>query len=326
MAKVINGGLDTLKISLACMVLALHCGFLGGKDTLLAYQLNNGLFRITVPIFFLISGYYIFYTLQRDPNSIKTWLRRAATLYIFWMLFYAPFYITPATFADPKGLLTFLKHWIIGFFHLWYLIAMIGGGIMVYLLRHQSNRRLVSLALLLYLIGAILQYLRAYYEIPQPLLQHLNTNDYIGRNFLFVAFPLMSLGFLIARNRIHERITTRQTFALLILGCTVVLGEATLHYSLQLGSTRKLNFDCMLSILIAAPALFLLPLRHIIEGRSLIPAKISAAIYYLHPLFLILLLNVGLEESTSTTLIVLMLTLPASALLILASRRWRFIL
>jgi len=82
---------------------------------------------------------------------------------------------------------------------------MIGGGVMVYLLRQQSNRTLLRLTLLLYCTGAALQYMRAYYEIPVPLLQHINNNDYVGRNFLFVAFPLMTLGFLIARNRLQEK-------------------------------------------------------------------------------------------------------------------------
>ncbi len=326
MAKVINGGLDALKVALSCMVLAAHCGFLGGNGTLLGYQLNSGIFRITVPVFFLISGYYLYHSLQRDPHSIKLWLHRAVTLYVFWMILYAPFYVTPATFEGLRGVIALIKHWVIGFFHLWYVIAMIGGGVMIYLLRHKSNRTLLCLTLLLYCIGAVLQYMRAYYEIPVPLLQHINNNDYAGRNFLFVAFPLMTLGFLIARNRLQEKITTGQTLTLLLFGCALVLAEATLHYQLQQDSLRKLNFDCMLSILIAAPALFLLPLRHVIEGRSLIPAKLSAAIYYLHPLLLILLVGVGLEESTSTTLIVLALSLPASALLILASRRLRFVL
>lgn len=326
MAKVINGGLDALKVVLSCMVLAVHCGFLGGNDTLIGYQLNSGLFRITVPVFFLISGYYLYYSLQRDPASIKTWVKRAATLYIFWMLVYVPFYVTPATFEGVKGPLTFIKHWIIGFFHLWYVIAMIGGGIMIYILRNQSNRLLLSMTVLLYFTGAALQYVRAYYEIPFPLLQHVNSNDYVGRNFLFVAFPLMTIGFLIARNQIKEKITTRQIALFLAIGCTVVLGEASLHHFLQQNWIRKFNFDCMLSILIAAPALFLLPLHRVIEGRSLVPAKVSAAIYYIHPLLLMLLMGFGFEESTLTTLVVLMLSLPASMLLILASRRLRFIL
>lgn len=326
MAKVVNGGLDALKLALSCMVLALHCGFLDGNDTLLGYLLNSGIFRITVPVFFLINGYYLYHSLQRDPHSITLWLRRAVTLYVFWMILYAPFYVTPATFEDLRGVIALVKHWVIGYFHLWYVIAMIGGGIMIYLLRHKSNRTLLCLTLLFYCTGAVLQYMRAYYEIPTPLLQHINNNDYVGRNFLFVAFPLMTLGFLIARNRLQEKITTSQNLTLLLVGCVLVLAEAMLHYQLQQDSPRKLNFDCMLSILIAAPALFLLPLRHIIEGRSLIPGKLSAAIYYLHPLLLISLMGVGLQESTSTALIVMALSLPASTLLILASRQLRFVL
>ena len=49
-------------------------------------------------------------------------------------------------------------------------------------------------------------------------------------------------------------------------------------------------------------------------------------IHYIHPLLLMLLMGFGFEESTLTTLVVLMLSLPASMLLILASRRLRFIL
>lgn len=326
MAKVINGGLDALKVALSCMVAIGHSGLFGGSVTQLGYSINSGLFRITVPVFFLISGYYIYHSLQRNPGSIKIWARRAAMLYAFWMIVYLPFYVTADTFDGFKGLVTFIKYWVVGFFHLWYVISMIGGGILIYLLRNQSNRTLIFLTVVLYLTGATLQYIRAYYEIPIPLLQHINANDYVGRNFLFVAFPLMTIGFLMARNRIEEKVTTGQVLFLLIFGCAAVLGEATLNYHLQEGAVRRLSFDCMLSIIIAAPALFLLPLRHVIAGRSQIPAKVSAAIYYIHPFILLTLMAFGREESTSTAMIVLLLSLPASALLIIASRRWRFIL
>lgn len=69
MPKVLNGNLDALKVVLAICVVALHCKVFGGNDTAIGYMLGNGLFRVAVPVFFIINGYYLFHTLSEAIPS-----------------------------------------------------------------------------------------------------------------------------------------------------------------------------------------------------------------------------------------------------------------
>ena len=53
-----NISLDITKILLACMVVALHVGIFIDLNPV-SYQITvNGLFRIAVPIFFIINGFF----------------------------------------------------------------------------------------------------------------------------------------------------------------------------------------------------------------------------------------------------------------------------
>lgn len=53
-----NGALDVLKIAMAFIVVGMHAGFLTDISPIAAYLTANGLFRIAVPVFLLINGYF----------------------------------------------------------------------------------------------------------------------------------------------------------------------------------------------------------------------------------------------------------------------------
>ena len=58
---------------------------------------SNGICRMAVPIFFLISGYLLMYRLNITKNKkeyIKNYFKRLIKLYIIWTIIYLPIIIT----------------------------------------------------------------------------------------------------------------------------------------------------------------------------------------------------------------------------------------
>ncbi|NBF10428.1 acyltransferase family protein [Pseudomonas sp. Fl4BN1] len=323
MSKVLNGNLDAMKVLLAVMVVALHCKLLGGNYTWAGYLLCNGLFRVAVPTFFIINGYYLYQTLS-GGHSFAQWFKRVLLIYLFWMLVYSPQYVDPATIASIGGVLGVLKSLLIGYFHLWYLMGMLGGGVMLLVLRHWRSSVLIGLALVAFLIGLGLQYARVYFELPNGFLQHFNQNDYTARNFLFMGFPFMAIGFLCARHQIAQRVGRRGIWCWLLLGLGLTLAEAGLNFALR--ADVEQNFDFLASLLVITPALFLLPMVYPRASESNFAAKLSSAVYYVHPWFILGALSLGMSYGNSMAGLVLALAFGVAPLLILASRRVRFIL
>ncbi|MEN5089824.1 acyltransferase [Pseudomonas protegens] len=323
MPKVLNANLDALKVLLAVMVVALHCKLLGGNYNWAGYVLCNGLFRVAVPTFFIINGYYLYQTLS-GGHSFAQWFKRGLLIYLFWMLVYSPQYVDPATILSLGGILGVVKKLLIGYFHLWYLLGMLGGGVVLLLLRNWRSAPLAGLALLAFLSGLCLQYARVYFQLPNEFAQHFNQNDYTARNFLFMGFPFMAIGFLCARHQLAQHLSRRVVWCWLILGLGVILAEAGVNFVLR--ADVQQNFDFLLSLLVIAPALFLLPLVYVRSSESNFAAKLSSAVYYVHPWFIYGALALGMVYGNPMTGLVLVLAFGVAPLLILASRRVRFIL
>ncbi len=320
MSKTVNANLDRLKLLLALMVVAMHCKVLGGNDTLPGYLLCNGLLRVAVPVFFIVNGYFLGQSLQ-TAVGMRLWLQRIVALYVFWMLVYSPFYVTGTGVAE---VLAAIKQWLIGFFHLWYLLGMIGAGLLLYPLRQQPTRWIAGLALLAFIVGLALQYARVYVQIPQPFLQHFNQNDYAARNFLFMGFPFVAAGYLLARHRVSSRLSPPLLWGWLVAAVLLMLGESWFNFNHA--PDRALNFDFLLSLPLVAPPLLLLALCYPRASHSTYMGRLSAAVYFTHPLWIYAAMAAGLVYGTTMALIVAVLALAAAPLAIAASRRWRFIL
>ncbi|HBS7058692.1 TPA: acyltransferase family protein [Klebsiella pneumoniae] len=70
--------LDTLKLILSVMVVFIHSRIFLDSSLILDAFTSNGFFRVAVPIFFIINGYY----LPSDKNNFKKWFFSSLYLYI----------------------------------------------------------------------------------------------------------------------------------------------------------------------------------------------------------------------------------------------------
>lgn len=315
-----DGVLDGFRMVLAVMVLALHAGSEAVGEG--AYLTVNGLFRIAVPVFFIMNGYY-FSKACTSRAAFLSWLRKAAGIYVFWMVLYLPYYLHPQTLSGTTAWAMLFATMVMGYHHLWYMSGLICAGILLYCSREQASVRLAAMATLLFVMGGCLQYLRVYHNnFSSSLLQNIVALNWTSRNFLFFGFPFLCAGFLIARHAWRPRgmaaIASVAAAALLL-----VLLESYANYLLQ-GATKK-SFDMLFTLALAAPACFMVAL-HAPSHGSMLASRMSSAVYFIHPACLTLGLYWGWQDWGSLTLAGLFLSLLASLPLMLLARRWRYIL
>jgi len=264
-----NATLDLLKLVMAILVVMAHCGFLYDWTPLSGYLVLNGIARLTVPVFFMINGFY--FKINTDKSTFKKWLKRVALLYIFWMLFYSFLWVK----HHPDHLIFTL---LFGWHHLWYIISLLFSGLLLYSLRKWKLSTLLILGLTLFLLGTSFQYISKYellYKIP--FLQ----KSFIYKNFLFFGFPFFTLGYLIRQRKKSFEISKKILYLSFIISFILLLGESYFNYT----HTKPLRgFDLMFSQLLVCPILLLCANKNIItsniNGKKV--ALYSSAIYFIH--------------------------------------------
>lgn len=302
-----NLSIDVLKIILAFFVVFLHMNFLKETYPVLSYILVNGLFRIAVPVFLVITGFYFFHI--DSAKKLKKWLFRTFLLYAIWMLIYVSYW------KDNEQIWLTI---IFGYHHLWYLIGTFFSGFLLYFLRNQNSRWLLVLAIFLFLFGYVVQ--------VSGNLHYLNTesdsllNDYLlYRNFLFVCFPFLTIGFLINKHRIDIS-TYKNSSLLVILSILGVIAEAFFNYNYISSEST----DILFSLIFASPLLFLYCQKIYIKTTSKVLASLSTAIYVVHPL--IMKSEFYKEIQSFKILIFLAILIPVSFGLVYLNRKLKYLL
>lgn len=302
-----NLSIDVLKIVLAFFVVFLHMQLFKNSYPLVNYLSVNGLFRLAVPIFLIITGYYFFYVDQ--ISKLRKWLLRTLVLYAIWMIIYIYYWKD-----EDHILLTIL----FGYHHLWYLIGTFFSGIVLYFLRNQSTMKLISLAVLLFLTGYAIQILGNLHYFKDDTDSVLNMY-FLYRNFLFVCFPFLTVGFLI--NRQKAKISSvKYGLLLTILAVLCVIAEAYFNYK-NIGSEST---DILISLLFACPLLFLYFKNKYIKTNSKFLANLSTAIYVVHPL--IMKSDFYKNITSFKILIFLVILLPVSFALVYISKKIKYLL
>lgn len=314
-----NISLDILKIVMAYMVVGLHADFLADISPVARYLTVNGLFRIAVPVFFVINGFFFYSAVQTSP--IK-WFKRALLLYGFWTLIYIYFWLRPAEFTIVKAIKVTIITVLGGYNHLWYLPAMIGAAGMLYLIRNWSPRLLFLLAIVLFFIGVSIQYIGSYHLAENATIDRLCGKLWLYRSFLFFSFPFFCIGYLLRRTELYTKIPKTPALLLTVIGLMLLFAESYFNFIAQSAVKRC---DILGALIILCPALFLLALSIDVQGKSKSIALYSTAIYFVHPLLISFFENFELRETVLTVVVAIAATV-AAALLIKANKRIRIML
>jgi len=275
-----HSALDILKVILACMVVGIHGDFLK-EVNLLAYQLTvNGLFRIAVPLFLLISGYYF----ANNIDAPKSWFKRVIILYLFWLVFYVYYWL-----KAQHTTLDYLSLVFMGYYHLWYLPAMILAALVLFFVRKQSTLIIFILAAALYTTGLFIQFL-PHLGYVDPYFRNLVffINQYnlpLSRNFMFFAFPFFALGYVIKMNNFVCKLSLKKAALVATLSFSGLLAETLYNVSFL----PNKESDLLFFLFFLCPFIFIIvmKLKFSFEVKGL--TILSSAVYFLHPLLLNLL-------------------------------------
>jgi hypothetical protein len=315
-----NLSVDVLKLIMAFMVVGLHTNFLEESSQLGSFLTVEGIFRMAVPEFFLINGFYFLSVIEH--KRISVWLKRILILYAFWMFFYIYFWFRPKELSLHE-IVKILLTLIFGYHHLWYLPGMIGASVLLFLTRKLTNVSLALISLMLFFIGLSLEYAGNYHFFESPAVDMVVNHSWVYRNFLFFGFPFFCVGYLINKCGLHTKIKIISLFWISILGLCLLLLESYSNFRM---SIEPESFDLYLSLLLLCPIVFLLFYKLDIWGESKSLALYSTGIYFIHPLFASIFEKFANFEGTLLTIITLVSSFIAAFGLIVLNKKLKFLL
>lgn len=310
-----NLTIDIVKLLAACGVVTAHTQFLTDIAPETQYILYNGVLRFAVPLFLFINGFFFYSAIHN--GYFKPWLKRSTMLYVVWMLIYGIFWLRP----DKYSLLEILHTAFFGFFHLWYVPAMLISGIMTALFFKLSLPKQVALILIFFLIGVAIQYIGNYNWSSYPEINELCNYDWMHRNGLFLGFPFFFMGYLIRKYKTYKRFNKLQSVMLLLVALFAGALEAIINHSQP---DMQGTFDNSLALLISCPAVFIFFINMTFEGENRNLSSYATGIYFSH-LWIVIFLNHFFNFSpTLLTVITLVLSTIATFILIRINKRFPF--
>lgn len=308
-----NVAIDYLRLLMTFGVVVTHANFLCGTQSMACLATIHGSFRLGVPVFLLISGYFFFEALKGQNHW--TWVRQLARLYAVWMIIYSPFWlIEPIRQNDLSNI---PEHIVFGYFHLWYVAAVGGAAVVTILLARLGVGWLALAALLLFGCGVGIQYALNYGVLPDRLFHHA-FRGWLHRNFLFFGFPFFVIGFILAATKIETKVSRNLALGVFAAGLALLAVEVGSNYA---AAGEILRFEIYAAVIVGAPALLIAALKTKWHGGHRHLPKFAEAIFFVHILVLNALLFLGSTDPNQLAVLCLAITLPLAAGLVWLDQR-----
>lgn len=252
---------------------------------------------MAVPFFFIVSGYFFGRGLEKNENYskkeyFKKYEKNLLKMYIVWSLIGIPFMVK--TYLKIYGrnysyifLLMIRNVFFSGTFGIyWYILAMIGGSILIYYFSSKNKLKLMYLLSFIFFIFGVL------YTGFQSIAENNIIFSYLfkltwvifasERNFLMVGWFYMSIGYYLATHEIKIKLSW--SIVLFILFTGLKFGESYLN------STDILNGNTISIVqALQAVAYFLIAINlklNCMQGISKTMRELSSTIYFTHFLFI----------------------------------------
>ncbi len=280
-------GLDYAKLIAAFVVIAIHTSPLEEINKNLNYYIVYVIGRIAVPLFFMITGYFILAEVLYSTAKLKKYLIHISGLYIFSIILYIPINlykgIRKPSLIDVFKVLLFDGT----MYHLWYFPAVIIGIVISYLLIKKFDiKKGMLICTGLYIIGVLGD---NYYglAIKIPFLEEFYSLIYglstYTRNGIFFAPIFLLLGYLIKRGRRSDKNVGRK----FIVSIMFLLLEGRIVYLFQWQKHNALYF----ALPLCEWYLFLLLLKG--ESRKTkILSDLSMYIYIIHAWIIVIIYKI----------------------------------
>ena len=328
--------LNILKYISSILIIVLHLRPFNFSNELdLAF--NNIITRICVPIFFIITGYFVAKKEKENKNYIKKYIKKTIPLYFAWSLLYIPViigtiiqylpiineYISKINITLP--LLIILSIILLPiivlialcytgvYYHLWYFPAIIFSLIVLKKWKQKFNiKYLLIISFILLLLGATETYYGVLPLSIKRILSYYYNIFFTTRNFLFFGLFYVVLGYYVGTK---EKAYSKYCFLKLIVSFFLLTFEAIL-----LHDTGRLNSNILLSCIPLTYYLFISAIYITNSVKLNFQFGTYSKYYYLiHPMiiFVISLLYKNINYYPYLNiLIVLLITHITSALII----------
>lgn len=299
--------LDILKYISAILIMILHLRpFINFSDQL-DLVFNNIITRICVPIFFLITGYFVAKKEKENENYIKSYTEKMIPLYLIWSLLYLTIIIGTIVENLPTiqeyiskinvdfllliVILVLLLPIIIAislcytgiYYHLWYFPAVIFSLLILKKWKEKWNiKYLLIISFILLLFGATETYYGVLPLSIKELLSYYYNIFFTTRNFLFFGLFYVVLGYFLGK---REKLYSKYCFVKLIISFFLLIFEAIL-----LHDTNRINSNILLSCVPLTYYLFLSTM-YITNTISIkFPfGKYSKYYYFIHPMIIFMM-------------------------------------
>ncbi|WP_228130587.1 hypothetical protein [Acinetobacter tandoii] len=158
---------------------------------------------------------------------------------------------------------------------LWYIQGVLLGGSILYFCRAINAKKLFVASAVLFLFGVMLQQVGNLHLFQGKIDAELNTYT-VHRNFLWVSFPFLTLGFLLnkCQDKIKNKITIKLWHVIVVVFLVIVESLANYFFISQKESLHQ-----MFSLFIAVPIIFLYFFNKNILGTNKELASLSTAIF-----------------------------------------------
>ena len=290
--KNINISLNVIKCLAIFAVVCMHCPFFPLETK--QYIISDSLMRFSIPIFFLVSGYFSFFNnTEKSLNKYKTRIIRLIKIYALAIFVYLIFNLITNKLVDFNSLnniFDLLFNFIVfnippvGF-NLWFIGSLLYCYIIFYLIKKFS----INIKVIYYYVPVLLAIclimgeFSQYFGIIYPVQYY--------RNFLFFAMPFFILGYYIHDNekKIISLFSNMILIILIIIGCLLTCIEV-----LAVGKS-----DLFIGTIIVSISMFLWCIKYPdklnLKISAFIGGKLFTYIYILHILVILTIpLNYGI--------------------------------
>lgn len=302
-----NITLDFFKIFLGVLVVTIHTAPLPDIFPFYNWLISKGIARIAVPLFFIISGYFLVGRIEHFAK-LKKYLIHLFIVYIVWYVIYLYDWISLLQAENKFTVYEMAVSFLMGYFHLWFLPALISGVLILYVAKKILRKDSIILAVAFALL------LTAICLWPSVHLIKL------FRNGLFFGFPFLAIGYGIKQSALIGKIKNTPLVALTVLSSITLIAESYLCYN------KGINTDLHFSLLLLCPALFILVMKHsqYVESKNYV-GELSSAIYFTHIFVINHILTFGKNTFFQFPLI-LMVTVLLSIIIIFVNKRLKIFL
>lgn len=302
--KIYYQNLNILKYVLSILVIILHLRPFIHYSNELDLALNNIVSRICVPLFFIITGYFVAKKGKDKSNYIDTYIKRTIPLYLMWSLIYIPIilmtmiqyltqineYIIKMNISMPLIILLIIVLLPIVlivmlcysgvYYHLWYFPALM---LSLFVLKKWKEKYklnyLFIISFFLLLFGATETYYGLLPLSIKELVTYYFNIFFTTRNFLFFGLFYVVLGY---KMGLKDNVYSKNCFVKLIVSCFFLIFEAIILHDFH-----RLDSNILLSCIPVTYYLFI----SVIYITNHINLKIkwsqySKYYYLLHPMMI----------------------------------------